>query len=198
MNRDNVLFTVIGLLTGFIAGYVMHEVMAQRQPPRHIPGPAAEAGRTSPAAAPPATAGGAPAMEAVQRLSRRVAENPDDAEAVKQLADMNYQIQNSSRAVELYERYLELRPDDFGAMIDLGAAYQAAGNAAGALELFRSVRLQFPDDWQARYNEVLVLALDLGDLDAASPLMAELLELQPDNSNVTRLAAEIERRRKGS
>ncbi|MEE8526742.1 MAG: tetratricopeptide repeat protein [Thermoanaerobaculia bacterium] len=194
MNRDNILFTVIGLLTGFIAGYVMHEVMAERQPPRRIPGTAAEVGRANPAAA-PAAAGGAPAMEAVQRLSRRVAENPDDAEAVKQLAEMNYNIANWSRAIELYEHYLELSPDDLDAMTDLGASYRGAGNVAGALDLFREVRERFPDHWQARYNEILVLAFDLGELKAASREVAELQALEPDNSDIARLAAEIERRR---
>ena len=30
---DNLLFTTIGILTGFISGYFTHEVMAVRQPP---------------------------------------------------------------------------------------------------------------------------------------------------------------------
>jgi tetratricopeptide (TPR) repeat protein len=199
LNRDNVLFTVIGLLTGFIAGYVMHETMAQRQPPRLVPGAtAATAAATGGAGAGAPAAGGGPPMAAVQELSRRVAENPDDADAVRELADMNYNIRNWSRAVELYEHYLELRPDDVDAMTDLGAAYRGVGNLTGALELFRKVRERFPDRWQALYNEIIVLAFDLEDLDAASQPLAELQALRPDDPDVARLAAEIEKRRQGS
>ena len=44
MNKDNVLFAVIGILIGFISGYLLHEVMAARQPPRLRPGDVAAAG----------------------------------------------------------------------------------------------------------------------------------------------------------
>ncbi len=34
MNRDHALVLVVGLLVGFVAGYLVHEVMASSQPPR--------------------------------------------------------------------------------------------------------------------------------------------------------------------
>ena len=37
MNKDNLIFAVIGILVGFIAGYLMHEVVASKQPPRLTP-----------------------------------------------------------------------------------------------------------------------------------------------------------------
>ncbi len=49
MNKDNLLFATIGLLFGFILGYVLHEVMVARQPLRRLPG---EGAVTSSAAAP--------------------------------------------------------------------------------------------------------------------------------------------------
>jgi hypothetical protein len=38
MNKDNLLFAAIGLLFGFISGYLMHEVMMARQPLRRLAG----------------------------------------------------------------------------------------------------------------------------------------------------------------
>ncbi len=197
MNRDNVLFTVIGLLTGFIAGYVMHEVMAEKQPTRRIHGAAAETGSGSTAETPPPPAAGAQAMEAVQRLQQRVAENPNDADALKQLALMNVRISNWSRAIELFERVVELRPDDYEAVLNLGGAHRQVGNTAGAIEQFGEAKARFPDRWEARYWEIVVLASDLGDLEAASTAMEELRALAPDNQDVERLAAEIERLKGG-
>lgn len=201
MNRDNALFATIGLLAGFLLGYIGHEVMAARQPPRRALGTAAVA---APAAGTPTTttpasgSSAAPMMAEVQRLQQRMAENPQDAEALRRLADMNYDIQNWKTAAELYERYLALRPDDLNAMTDLGASYRYLGDPNRALDLFRTVRSRSADNWQVRYNEVLVLAFDLEDLVTASEAMGELAKMQPDNATVARLSAEIAKRLKGT
>ena len=195
MNRDNVLFTTIGLLTGFLAGYVMHEVMTERQPARRMPGQAAvQTGAPTPgAAANPA----APAMAEVGRLRQRLAENPQDAETLRRLGNLFYDIREWEQAAELYERYLEVRPDDLDVTTDLGACYRSIGDAERALEKFRRVRALDPEHWQSRFNEILVLAFDLGQLEAAGRAMVELQALQPDNPNVARLADELGKRLAG-
>ncbi len=195
MNRDNVLFVTIGLLAGFISGYVMHEVMAERQPQRRPASATTPAGSPPPGAAAPAAEGSAPAMEQVQQLRRRVEENPDDVQAVRALANLNYDIRNWTRAAELYSRALELVPDDVDLMTDLGVCYRNLRQAQQALEVFQRARGIAPEHWQSRYNEILVLAFDLADLEAAGTAMAQLQALQPDNPEVARLAGEIERRR---
>ena len=197
LNRDNVLFLVIGVLTGFISGYVMHEVMAARQP---APRQASTVAPGGPASSPPAATGGGaqPGMEQVQRLRAHVEQNPDDAPAVRQLANLNYDIRNWQRAAALYQQYLELVPDDLDVMTDLGAVYRFLNQPQEALQQFQKVRERSPDHWQARYNEVLILAFDLGDLATAGSALAELQELQPDNPDVTRLVEELERRAAGA
>ncbi len=134
-------------------------------------------------------------MEQVQRLRAYVEENPDDIDATRQLANMNYDIGNWQRAAELYERLLSRSPEDVDAQTDLGACYRNLGRFDDALRLFREVRSRQPDHWQARFNEVLILAFDLGDLEAAGPVLEELRSLQPDNPDVERLVTEIERRK---
>lgn len=216
MNRDNVLYTTVGLLAGFIVGYLAHETVASRQP---LPGwtlAAAEAqlragaatgggapagaamgggtmggGAAGPTSAAPAAAG----MEEVQRLAAYVAENPEDADAVRMLGNLNYDIQNWSRAAELYERYLALRGREVDVMTDLGVVYRNLGRPQDALGLFAEVRELDPEHWQSRFNEVIVLAFDVEDLDAAWEASQELRRLQPDNPQVERLVAELERRR---
>ncbi|MEM7582008.1 MAG: tetratricopeptide repeat protein [Acidobacteriota bacterium] len=198
MNRDNALFLVIGALAGFISGYIMHEAMAARQPaPRRPIEPQAVAQQAAPSAA-QQQPGAAPAMEQVQRLRARVEENPNDAEAVRLLANLNYDISNWGRAASLYAQYLELEPDNVDVMTDLGAVYRNLSRPEDALEQFREARRRVPEHWQALYNEILVLAFDLADLETARARMNELLEQQPENPNVQRLAAELERRRAGA
>jgi hypothetical protein len=55
VNKDNLLFALIGLLFGFTLGYVVQEIMVSRQPLRRLPG---EGAVTSSAAAPDAAAAG--------------------------------------------------------------------------------------------------------------------------------------------
>ncbi len=199
MNRDNALFMMIGLLAGFIGGYVMHESMAANQPPPRRPPTPATVGAAVPAAEARGaqSPGGQPAMGQVQRLTAHVQENPDDAEAIRSLANLNYDISNWQRAAELYQRYLELVADDIDVRTDLGATYRYLDRPQDALEQFRKARELAPEHWQARYNEVLVLAFDLEDLPAAGTAMEELLALQPGNPEVDRLAAELEKRSAG-
>lgn len=199
MNRDNFLFTAIGLLAGFIAGYLMHEVMAARQPPLRVAG-AQSTAQGAASGAPPAAAGAQAqaSMEQVQRLRAYVEENPEDKEALRLLANLNFDINNWSRAAELYQRYLTLDPGDFDVMTDLGVCLRSMGEHDRALEVFRDVIARAPKHWQARFNEVIVLAFDLGKLDAAQEAVQDLKALQPDNPDVERLAAEVERRAAGA
>lgn len=207
MNRDKVMFIVIGFLVGFIGGYVTHEFMAVRQPAPGWPvttgqgspaGPAAGSGQRTPGATSAPAAGGQPAMEQVQQLAAYVRDNPEDAPAIRQLANLNYDISNWQRAAELYSRYLELDATDFDVMTDLGATYRYLGKPQEALEQFRKVRQLAPDHWQSRYNEVLVLAFDLNDLPAANLALGELALMQPENPEVARLAAELRKRTEGA
>ncbi len=198
MNRDNVLFAAVGLLAGFVGGYVLHESMAARQPP---PSRSA-AGASAPAPAPASNSapgeGKLAAMRQIQQLAAYVGENPDDTRAIRQLAGLNYEISNWQRAAELYNRYLELEGADIDVMTDLGATYRYLGQPREALEQFRNVRDLAPEHWQSRYNEVLVLAFDLDDLPAARAAMSELTSMQPDSPEVARLAAELEKRSEGT
>lgn len=203
MNRDNVLFGVMGILVGFIAGYFLHELMAARQPPRLLPGqqmaqaPPAEGG----AAQGPSAAGGAgpagPQMAQIQQLKQYVDTHPDDADAVLQLANLNFDIQSWQRARDLYTHYLDLKPGNPDVMTDLGVALRELGESQKALETFRRVEAMAPQHVISRFNEVVVLAFDLKDFPAAEKALAELRKLAPDNPDVAKLASEVEKFRAG-
>lgn len=208
MNKDNLLFVIVGILIGFVSGYLLFEAMALRQPARLGTGgqvaPGGNAGAMGqgapggvPAGDPSAGAGGGPAMAQIEELKNRVAQNPNDAEAVLQLAGMNFQIQNWPRAAELFEQYLKLRPGDPNAMTDLGTSYLQAGQIEKSLTVFQQVRQQNPGYWQSYFNEIIALAT-LGRMDEATEIMKQLQALQPDNPDVQRLAEELERRRTGN
>ncbi len=203
MTRDNALFILLGILVGFIAGYLMHEVMAARQPPRLVHG---EAGPVAPGA--PAGQPGAPAppqgtdpprvqqtQQEMRGLEQYLAANPEDAEAALRLANLSFDVRNWARCAEMYRRYLELRPGDPDVLSDLGVCYREMGEAERALEVFDRAQEIEPDHWQSRFNQVVVLAFDRRDFDAAERVLDELRALQPGNPDVEALAEEVARRR---
>lgn len=200
MNRDNYLFVVIGVLIGFIAGYLLQEVMVERQPPRLVHG--------DDTAAPPAAvgaAGGQPAADAEARMRGLVEEmrglesylaaNPDDAEATLRLGTLAIEVGNWAGCVQALERYVELRDETPDLLSDLGICYSGIGNDRRAIDLFDRAQEIEPGHWQSRFNEAMVLGLEMGDFAAADQVIEELRELRPDDPQVDRLAQEIERRR---
>ncbi len=218
MNKDNLLFLMGGLLVGFVTAYLFFEAMASRQPPRLTPqlraqivsgddgsGGGAAGGDASAAAAPPGAAdagnaaaqGGGPAMPQIQQLVDYVNKNPNDANAVRQLADANFEIRNWGRAQELYSHYLELKPNDPDVMTDLGITYRETQQPDKALDLFRHSMQVAPDHWQSLYNEVVVL-MDQKKNDEATQVLAQLQKMQPGNPDVAKLADAVARQRKAA
>lgn len=206
MNRDHVLFVTIGLLAGFIAGYLLRDVMAARQPAFQgganpmaaavaVEAPGPVAGDTPSGAAPAAGTGGGPPMAEIQRLREYVEKNPNDADAVLLLANLNFDIKNWGRARELYERRLQLKPGDPDVLTDLGVCYREQGDFQKALQFFDQAEKLAPDHWQSRYNKVVVLAFDLKDYAKAEAILDELRRMQPQNPSIGELAAEVARRR---
>ncbi len=206
MNKDSVISAVFGILLGFIAGYLLHEVMASRQPPRF----AAGQGQMPPGAGMPGVppqqqqqqqqqqqeemAAAQAAQQEIQQLEPFVQEHPDDPQALRRLANLHFDLAHWDQARDLYSRVLKLQPDNVEVISDLGIVYRGLKDYDNALAQFAEAQRLAPDHWQSRYNQVIVL-LDLKRYDEAERVMAELQKLQPGNPNVTQLAAEVERRR---
>jgi tetratricopeptide (TPR) repeat protein len=157
---------------------------------------AAGAAGAAVAAVDPAAAGangGTPPMAEIQKLREYVEKNPNDLEAVRKLADLNFDIQNWQRAQELYTHYLELKPKDTDVMTDLGITYRGLRQFDKALDMFHQAKKLDPNHWQSDYNEVVVLAFDLKKTAQANVVLTELRKMQPANPDVAKLAEAVAR-----
>ncbi|HKH43566.1 MAG TPA: tetratricopeptide repeat protein [Thermoanaerobaculia bacterium] len=201
MNKDNLISAVFGILLGFIAGYLLHEVMASRQPPRFVPGaPNAMSGGSpvspeAPAAPQQDLAAAQAQQQEMEQLEQLVKDNPTDAQAVRRLADLNYDRAQWPQAEALYSQFLKLEPGNIDVLSDLGVVYRNLQQYDKALETFDQVQRVKPGHWQSLYNKTIVLAFDKRQLDEAQKVLDELQKLQPGNPNVAQLAAEIEKQR---
>ncbi len=209
MTRDNILFALIGILIGFIAGYLMQETMASRQPTRLVHG---QQGMVAPGAGAPSGAGrpnavnamGAQAQaeaqaEEIAQLEAFLETDPEDPRAaVLRLANLTYDVGNWPDCVKYYERFLELEPGQPDVFSDLGVCYRELGEPDKAIASFHKAQELEPDHWQSMFNEVVILAFDLKDYDRAAQVLETLRELQPDNATVQGLSDEVARRQAAS
>lgn len=187
MSRENILFAIIGLLLGFIVGFMFASSMSQKaamQP--------ATAGTALPADHPPVAGAGAgqqnapdpQAMQAQVQASLEKARNePQNFEAQIQAADLYYQIQRFDQAIEYLLKANQLKPTDYRTVVLLGMVNLDAGHYDTAEKWYRAAM-------KIKSDDVMVLAglaattLQKGDAKAAEDAIAQLEKVDPTSQDL--------------
>jgi len=179
MSRENLLFAIIGLLLGFIVGFMFASSMSQKQAMQQQ---AAVGSQSLPSDHPPVGAQNAPnpqAMQAEVTASLEKARNePKNFEAQIKAAQLYYQIQRFDQAIEYLLKANQLRPTDYQTVVTLGLVNLDAGHYDTAEKWYRAALKMKSDD-------VIVLAglaattLEKGDAKAAEDAIAQLEKVDP-------------------
>ena len=192
MSRENLLFAIIGILLGFIVGFMLASSMGQKQTSQ-----VAAASQGLPADHPPiAGQGGAPdpqAMRAQVAAQLEKARNePNNFDAQITAAKLYYQIERYDQAIEFLLKANALKPTDYQTVVFLGVANLDAGHYETAEKWYRAAMKMKSDD-------VMVLAgladatLKKGDAKAAEDAIANLEKVDPNSEDLanfrTRLAS---------
>src|SRR5439155_25023461 len=180
MNKDNLMFAIIGLLLGFIIGFMVHSVLSQHEsapqtqsmPPNHPPVGGDQAGDT-----------GQQMLASVQTAMKQARENPNDFDAQVTAAKLEYQIQRYDQAIEYLLAANKLKPTDFGTLGMLGVANMDAGHFDAAEKWYRAALLKKPDDMPVLDGLCAVL-LSKGDAKAAEEAINKLAKLDPTNQDL--------------
>jgi Flp pilus assembly protein TadD len=77
---------------------------------------------------------------------------PENAEALRGVANVHYDRNEPKQAIPFYERYLTLRPEDASARTDLATMYLYAGDPPRAVATYEDVLRRNPGSLQAHYN----------------------------------------------
>src|SRR5690349_9075401 len=119
MTRDNLLFAIIGILLGFIGGFLLASNITQREAAQRANGMTAQAPQNLPPNHPPIGADQAPSGEggqqmlaSVQESMKQARENPNDFDAQVKAGDLEYQIGRYDQAIEYFLAANKLKPDD--------------------------------------------------------------------------------------
>ncbi|HEX9424648.1 MAG TPA: tetratricopeptide repeat protein, partial [Pyrinomonadaceae bacterium] len=148
MTRDNLLFAIIGVLFGFIVGFIFASTMNQRY------GPGAPAAVSSgqlpadhPAVGPNAGSQNSGGMQAeITAQLEKARSDPKNFEAQIKAAELYYQIQRYDPAIEFLLKANQLKPDDYQTLVALGLVNLDAGHYDIAEKWYRAALLKKSDD----------------------------------------------------
>jgi Flp pilus assembly protein TadD len=191
MSRDNVVYTVCGLLLGLIIGsFLIGPKLARSK----LAGPdqIQSSSAVAPAASEPAAAAAPPAgspMEQVRQrldtLKKQVEQNPNDFDSLVQLGNMYMDVSKFPQAIDYFNRALAVREEP-SVRTDLGICYKQSGQNEQARDAFRKVATQQPDEWQAIYNLAIVDG-EMKDYADARVQLTKLKQMRPGDPQVTKL-----------
>src|SRR5947209_12171629 len=158
MTRDNILFSIIGLLLGCIVGFLFansynqsHMVrppMSASQAPGDLPPnhPPISTNGVSDASA---GAGGA-AMPEVQQAIKQARDEPNNFDAQLRAADLYNQIGRYDDAIQYLMRANQIRPDDYTTVVKLGDVNYDANHFEVAEKWYTAALQMKPNDVNVR------------------------------------------------
>jgi tetratricopeptide (TPR) repeat protein len=185
MTRENLLFAIIGLLFGFIVGFIFASTMNQRYGPG---APTALSSGQLPSDHPPVgTSAGAQTsgdMQAEVTAQLEKARNePKNFEAQLKAAELYYRIQRYDPAIEFLLRANQLKPDDYQTLLALGVVNLDAGHFDVAEKWYRAALLKKGDD-VVPLAGMAAATLGKGDAKAAEQAIANLEKVDPTSQDL--------------
>src|ERR1700682_6277141 len=184
MTRDNLLFAIIGILLGFIVGFMFASNILQREatvaPSARTQGLPPDHPTVGDAAAP--STGGMQAEVQVALTKART--EPNNFEAQLKAAELYFQIQRYDESIAYLLKANQLRPDDFETVGNLGTANREAGHFETAVPWYKAALAKKPDDVRMLDGYCHVL-LEVGDAKTAEDAIARLAKVDPNNQDLT-------------
>jgi tetratricopeptide (TPR) repeat protein len=184
VNRDNILYGVIGLLAGLIIGYLGTNSINRSETIATSAAPAA--GREQPSLPPDHPPSGSAAnssggMQAEVTATLETAKNePGNFDAQMKAASLFYQIKRYDQALNYFERAYKVKPDEFSVLASLGNVMFDLERYAEAERWYKEALKRQPDDVEVRTDLGLAYYLrQPPDLDRAIATFRESLSRNP-------------------
>jgi tetratricopeptide (TPR) repeat protein len=177
MKAESIVFVIAGMCFGIILGWVMATQQASR-PGAAVPQTAASTEQSQSAGntqrqAPPLDEG------QVQALTTILKNDPKNANAALQLANLYFDAERWQDAIQWYEQALQLQPRNADAITDLGVSYYYTNRPDEALARFEQSLKINPKHTKTLLNKGIVLAFGKRDLRAATAEWQKVVDLAP-------------------
>ena len=179
MSRENLLFAIIGILLGFIVGFMFASSMNQR-----MAMPQMASTQQMPADHPPVGGQDAANPQAMQQevtASLEKARNePRNFEAQIKAAELYYRIQKYDQAIEYLMKANQIKPTDYEAVRLLGVVNLDAGHFDTAVRWYRTA-LEMKSDDVMVLSGLAFASLQQGDAKAAEDAIVKLEKVDPNS-----------------
>jgi tetratricopeptide (TPR) repeat protein len=175
MNRENILFAIIGILLGFIVGFMFASSMSQKAAQTQTAG----ASQNMPADHPPVGGTGQAPMdpaamrEQVTSQIEKARNEPKNFEAQVTAAGLYDQIGRYDQAIEFLLKANQLKPTDYDTVAMLGYVNLKANHFDQAEKWYRAA-LQMKTDDVRTLAGLAATTLEKGDAKAAEEAIANL------------------------
>jgi tetratricopeptide (TPR) repeat protein len=154
MNKENVLFGIVGLLMGLIVGFMFANSVNQKAATPSPMAAAIKPNANMPEGHPEVPAGANPqaaaAMPQVQAALDKAKAEPDNFDAQIKAAEVNYQIEAYDKSIEFLKQANKLKPADYPTVVNLGNAYFDSGNYIDAEKWYSQALETKPEDENVR------------------------------------------------
>lgn len=190
MKKETIITAIVFFAVGFLAGYITDAQMNWSAQKRVASAPGARGGGGGAAPAAGGTGAGMgqglpeghPPIDSsavIKTLEEQTAQNPKDPEPRLALANYLYDQQQWQRAIEWYEKALELDPKNVNARTDLGTAYYNAGRPEDALREYAKSLEYDPQHQPTIFNSIVVNLEGGRDVAAAQAAWERLNKANP-------------------
>jgi tetratricopeptide (TPR) repeat protein len=155
MTKENVLFSAVGLLLGFIVGFMFaNSANQQGVAPRTLPPQVASSNTATQSSNLPPDHPSVTDQQGMQKAAEEAIQQarnePTNFDAQMKAAAFYYQIRRYNEAIEFLLKANQLRPDDVDTITALGSANLHAGNNEAAERWYTAALIKKPDDIDAR------------------------------------------------
>ena len=203
MTRDNLLFGIIGVLLGFIGGFLLAGNISQREAAMRANPPAAQAGQNLPPNHPPIAGdqtatgeGGQQMLASVQTAMKNARENPNDFDAQVTAAKLEYQIGRYDQAIEYLLAANKIKPTDFDTLTMLGVA-NLDGSHFDAAEKWYKAALQIKPNDMPTVDGLCAALLSKGDAKGAEEQINKLAKIDPTNQDLPQFREKLSQLKSG-
>src|SRR5712664_433882 len=189
MTRDNLLFAIIGILLGFIAGFLLAGNISQREAAVRAGATSAQTSQNLPANHPPLSDGdqsgqaGQQMLASVQTAMKQARENPNDFEAQLTAAKLEYQIQRFDQAIEYLLAANKIKPTDADVLAMLAVANLDGGHFDAAEKWYKAALIKTPNDVPL-LDGLCAALLSKSDAKAAEEAINKLAKVDPTNQDL--------------
>jgi tetratricopeptide (TPR) repeat protein len=186
MSRENLLFGIIGILLGFIVGFMFASSMSQKTQTA-----TASVSQNMPADHPPLDAqggaGGNPEQVRAQVTAdiEKARNEPKNFDAQVKAAELFYRIGRFDQAIEFLLKANQLKPTDYNTVVTLGMVNFDAGHYEPAEKWFRAANKMKPDDVTV-LEGLTETTLQKKDAKGAEEAIAQLEKAAPNSQELPR------------